>query len=533
MTLSLQDFFTFSSKYISRTSQVPWHHHSSSLSLTPRPGADIIAAGTVFAVASCGGPVMPFRGGRIDSYQADEMPVPTPDQDLATHTEIFRRQGFTPEEMIGLVACGHTMGGVKTKDEPNAFPANEPERIANFDTTKQFDNAVYVSSMFGSALADRDLTPSSVTEFVSGNTENPLVNVPSGNTTLASDQRIFNLDNGATMRSLAAPDAFQSTCSSLLTRMLNLVPRGVTLTDEITLIPAKVNAAQLTIERNQLVYKMTFRLAEKIGKSVSTKRKVMMQWCDRNGDHQNCQRGVARSSFPASKRTDSPDVSPITEKLGYYFVHYNFVVPIDPDKSILKFWVIVDEGDGTRPTKYDNEGACYSVEQDSVVFVPSMSHSELNATSTTSAKTFSLVAGVKSSLSPSRVYVSAYDSALPDYGLPLNTDIDFALNTSRPPVAGYTFYSGVVNDVGAQLTVDVHAVVDGQTYTEDYQQTYFLDTKIPSSPPTTVTEVSSAITKPSSAARTSRLNISGSGLAFGLSTWIFVSFLSFSWTYGL
>jgi len=42
--------------------------------------------------------------------------------------------------------------------------------------------------------------------------------------------------------------------------MLDVVPQGVTLTDEITLLPAKVNNAQLTFEKNQLVFKSTFRV---------------------------------------------------------------------------------------------------------------------------------------------------------------------------------------------------------------------------------------------------------------------------------
>ncbi len=42
--------------------------------------------------------------------------------------------------------------------------------------------------------------------------------------------------------------------------MLNTVPRDVSLTDEITLLPAKVWGAQLTIEHNQLVYKTNLRV---------------------------------------------------------------------------------------------------------------------------------------------------------------------------------------------------------------------------------------------------------------------------------
>lgn len=42
--------------------------------------------------------------------------------------------------------------------------------------------------------------------------------------------------------------------------MINTVADGVTLTDEITLLPAKVHDVQLTIERNLLVLKSSLRV---------------------------------------------------------------------------------------------------------------------------------------------------------------------------------------------------------------------------------------------------------------------------------
>jgi len=46
----------------------------------------------------------------------------------------------------------------------------------------------------------------------------------------------------------------------MLGRMLDVVPNGVTLTDEITLLPAKVTSAQLTFEKGNLVFKASFRV---------------------------------------------------------------------------------------------------------------------------------------------------------------------------------------------------------------------------------------------------------------------------------
>jgi hypothetical protein len=42
--------------------------------------------------------------------------------------------------------------------------------------------------------------------------------------------------------------------------MLDTVPAGVTLTDEITLLPAKVNGVQLSIEKQKLVFKASLRV---------------------------------------------------------------------------------------------------------------------------------------------------------------------------------------------------------------------------------------------------------------------------------
>lgn len=75
--------------------------------------ADIIALGAVFAVAGCGGPLIPFSAGRVDATRAGPPTVPEPQQDLASHQASFRRQGFNETEMIALVACGHTLGGVR------------------------------------------------------------------------------------------------------------------------------------------------------------------------------------------------------------------------------------------------------------------------------------------------------------------------------------------------------------------------------------------------------------------------------------
>jgi hypothetical protein len=52
-----------------------------------------------------GGPRIAYRGGRVDATGPGPVGVPEPHQSLDEHVASFARQGFTLEEMIGLVAC--------------------------------------------------------------------------------------------------------------------------------------------------------------------------------------------------------------------------------------------------------------------------------------------------------------------------------------------------------------------------------------------------------------------------------------------
>lgn len=73
--------------------------------------ADLIALGTVVAVGACGGPVIPFRGGRVDATEAGPAGVCEPETDLKTTLSSFSNAGFSQQDAISLTACGHSMGG--------------------------------------------------------------------------------------------------------------------------------------------------------------------------------------------------------------------------------------------------------------------------------------------------------------------------------------------------------------------------------------------------------------------------------------
>jgi catalase (peroxidase I) len=102
--------------------------------------------GTVLAVSSCGGPVLSFRGGRVDAFAAERSGVPEPQPDLESHIEILRLQGFNATEMISLVVCGHTFGGVRNLDFPEIVPLDKEDpsifKVATFDSTIQVDATV-------------------------------------------------------------------------------------------------------------------------------------------------------------------------------------------------------------------------------------------------------------------------------------------------------------------------------------------------------------------------------------------------------
>ncbi|KAF8129451.1 heme peroxidase [Mycena galopus ATCC 62051] len=147
--------------------------------------ADSIALAALLAIENCGGLEIAFRGGRVDAVVPNAPGVSEPEQDLGAHIASFACQGFTQTEMIGLVTCGHTFGGVQHEFFPEIVNVlNDPtdtDDIAHFDSTfVTFDNNV-------------------ATEYISGTTQNPLV--VGFNDTTNSDKRIFGSDGNTTMLS--------------------------------------------------------------------------------------------------------------------------------------------------------------------------------------------------------------------------------------------------------------------------------------------------------------------------------------------
>jgi hypothetical protein len=68
---------------------------------------------------------------------------------------------------------------------------------------------------------------------------------------MRSDARIFASDGNVTMKALAkSPSLFASTCGTLLSRILNTVPRSVTLTEVVEPLPVKPTDYALVVHPN-------------------------------------------------------------------------------------------------------------------------------------------------------------------------------------------------------------------------------------------------------------------------------------------
>ncbi|KAL0064075.1 hypothetical protein AAF712_008934 [Marasmius tenuissimus] len=339
--------------------------------------------GTIFAYAHCGGPnhaSIPFRAGRVDAKSAGPPGVPEPQQDLQSHIESFRRQGFTQSEMIALVACGHTVGGVRKADFPTIV------------TDKDF------------ALFNGD------------------------------DQQRY------TRKVLADGNNFDNECASLIERMINTIPKGVTLTDPIVPIEYKVGKVRLFPSEDSDSLKLTTTLRTL---DVNPKRKIALFWADREGT----------TTCPVTGcSSESTRNEGITSEFGngFGFVGitastYDFEATIDSATSISKFWFEIDEGNGSAKKVIDNGGLGYTIDQDVVLFDPARSTSGfLPGTGTVQSVTVAVRTSKFTSLAPTLATFDPHGDA-PAF-LPKFSTFDLELDTSLPPTAGYTFFSAKIID---------------------------------------------------------------------------------------
>ncbi|PTB62108.1 heme peroxidase [Trichoderma citrinoviride] len=182
--------------------------------------SDLFTLATVVAVGGCskGKVIVPLKGGRVDAAGPGLSGVPELQQHLQTHTANFAKQPFDTSEMIALVACGHTVGGVHGVDLPEIVPNPAPTDGSKNDITLTFDTT---TDDFDNIVAK---------EFIANVSRNPLAFGQIETT--RSDFRIFNADGGDMISQIATfNDFFLDTCSTMFERMVSTVPRNAQLRD--------------------------------------------------------------------------------------------------------------------------------------------------------------------------------------------------------------------------------------------------------------------------------------------------------------
>ncbi|KAJ7463365.1 heme peroxidase [Mycena latifolia] len=386
--------------------------------------ADAIAIGAITAIESCGGPEIAFRGGRVDALEPNAPGVPRPEQDLAMHIASFASQGFTQTEMIGLVACGHTFGGVQHTPFPDIVPElNDPEStesVAHFDSTfVHFDNNV-------------------ATEYISGSTQNPLV--IGFNDTTNSDKRIFGSDGNFTMRSFAnSPDLFASTCATLIARMVDTVPSDVKLTEVITPPSVKPSELSVILAGDMLKVSAEIRLWNLTDDPERTVRGLLH-------DHAGGTHTISLDSLGATSSFNG----------RYSAAWYGMNATLDASTGITSMRFVVD-------TKLEDQGGQGFPVQDDVLF------SETSCATSESAGRFDIA--VRNGVNPTRVYLESV--SVDNTSRPIVSETD----VPRPAQQGaardaYSIWSIYLTDpsaiytIGAELngvkfsTVDSHALTD-------------------------------------------------------------------------
>ncbi|EHK27347.1 uncharacterized protein TRIVIDRAFT_73257 [Trichoderma virens Gv29-8] len=309
--------------------------------VSPRSSlADLIALGVYTSVRSCGGPAVPIRVGRIDATGKGPTGVPQPQNSVFTFQQQFERMGFNVAEMIQVTACGHTLGGVHNTEFPDIVPTGTGlNGEAGLDSTDAaFDNKV-------------------VTEYLSGETANPLVVGPSVKIDKNSDFKVFNSDGNATMEALADADTFASTCKTVLQKMIEVVPPGVTFSDPIVPYKVKPVGLQLTLINGGTTLQLTgFIRVKTTGLPDNSISSVSITYKNRKGTT-DC--GLSSCVVTSQVQGTSHGFD---DTFNFYPISTNILAT----SGISSFTVTVNNADGTKDI-YDNNGKEYPV-QDAIVF---------------------------------------------------------------------------------------------------------------------------------------------------------------------
>ncbi|KAI1214879.1 heme peroxidase [Annulohypoxylon truncatum] len=307
--------------------------------------ADLIALGVYYAVRSCGGPVVPVAGGRVDALAGGPIGVPLPQNTAFTFEQQFLRMGFDKTEMIQATACGHTIGGVHDDEFPEIVPVGSTSNgeVPLDSTDAVFDNKV-------------------VTEYIAGNTTNPLVVGPSIKATRNSDFKVFSYDGNVTINAMAAATDFNTICATVLQKLIDTVPDGVVLSDPIQPYSVKpvdmqlsLNSGASTMQLNGFIRVRTTDLG---GDAVSS---LTLDYKDRSGGN-NC--GNTNCTYTAT-------LLGATQGFDDQFVWFPIDAAISTSTGISSFTLTLTMASGTTQT-FDNNGNSYPI-QDAILIQKSQS----------------------------------------------------------------------------------------------------------------------------------------------------------------
>ncbi|KAF7318058.1 Peroxidase [Mycena chlorophos] len=404
--------------------------------------SDVIALSVILAIKNCGGPSIPFRAGRIDAEAAGPLGVPQPQQNLASHTAAFANMGFNVTEMITLVACGHTLGGVHAVDFPTVVPqsaitSSNPDGVVHFDDTfDSFDNHI-------------------ATQWINGSSEDVLA--VGDNITTNSDARIFGADGNATMRAFAADASlFQAQCSVLLERMLNTVPSSVQLSDVIE--PLEVKPYQLSLTLNadgQLALGGNIRIfgtSDEAEAAVAAQMPVSLSWKDLDG------------TANATHSTTLTAVSQTSTSLWGSVYFFTIDALLEAQSGISSFTVDWAFSASDTLTHSDNGGAGFPL-QSVVLFQPQGTCTDIKGNITALALIRNDL-GAVSSVSFSYNYNVNQPGSVSVKQVTLQTEMERVGVSSASPIYDTyttTFGKGPFTDEGF-ITFDISAVVGGQTF---------------------------------------------------------------------
>ena len=336
--------------------------------------ADLIAAGVYSATRSCGGPAVPVRGGRKDATQAGaSAQVPDAANAIGIFGNQFTRMGFVSvnnTEMIQLVACGHTLGGVHAAEQPNIINSGEyPNNYAHFDTSvASFDNKI-------------------ATEFLSGNTKNPMVfgkAYNANNRGRDSDRRIYSSDGNITVQAMSDPQTFNSMCKTVFQKMIEIVPRGVSLTDVIIPYDVKPYNVQLTLLDGGTSLEFTGEVRVKTNSRSVTQ--VQLLYKDRTG-------AIASTAIDTTLKGTS---SGFDDSFSYY----GFSTRLSAETSISSFDVLINGAE-----TFTNNDNGFAV-NDNIIFQSPQSCAS-------SSGQLTIVAAVRDGSSPSVQVVAKVPRASP------------------------------------------------------------------------------------------------------------------------